>query len=155
MGKKERLRIRNTRSGRCADKLTLTALEAILALPDHEKLYRELPTLRMISMSLDECEKRALTLAAKLKGIAGLSLEVIDDSSEFGGGAVPTQQIPTKVVALRHATMSLETLSARLRAGSPSIFCRVQRDRALLDVRTLQEGEDDEIAASLRVICGA
>src|SRR6185436_7225563 len=121
------------------DKLKLTALEATLKLYlDQERLFKELPTLRMISMSIDECEKRALTLAAKLKGIPGLSLEVIDDSSEFGGGSVPTQQIPTKVVALRHATMSLETLSARLRGGTPCIFCRVQRDRALLDVRTLQ-----------------
>ena len=138
------------------DKLKLTALEATLKLYlDQEKLFRELPTLRMISMSLDECEKRALTLAAKLKGIPGFSIEVIDDASEFGGGSVPTQQIPTKVVALRHATMSLETLSARLRAGTPSVFCRVQRERALLDVRTLQDGEDDEIAASLRVIGGA
>jgi len=51
--------------------------------------------------------------------------------------------------------MSLETLAARLRAGTPCISCRVQHDRVLLDVRTLQAGEDDEIAASLRVICGA
>jgi L-seryl-tRNA(Ser) seleniumtransferase len=137
------------------DKLKLTALEATLKLYlDHDRLFKELPTLRMISMSLDECEKRALTLAAKLKGLPGLSLEILDDASEFGGGSVPTQQIPTKVVAIRHASMSLETLSSRLRAGSPSIFCRVQRERALLDVRTLQEGEDDEVAASLRAICG-
>ena len=137
------------------DKLTLTALEATLKLyQDRERLFRELPTLRMISMSLDECEKRALTLAARLKGIPGLSLEILGDSSEFGGGSVPTQQIPTKVVALKHGTMSLETLSSRLRAGTPPVFCRVQRERALLDVRTLLEGEDDEIAASLRAICG-
>jgi L-seryl-tRNA(Ser) seleniumtransferase len=136
------------------DKLTLTALEATLKLyQDRERLFRELPTLRMISMSLDECEKRALTLAAKLKGIPGLSLEILDDSSEFGGGSVPTQQIPTKVVGVRHATLSLETLSSRLRAGTPCCFCRVQRERALLDVRTLQDGEDDEIARSLRAIC--
>ena len=138
------------------DKLKLTALEATLKLYlDHDKLFQELPTLRMISMSLDECEKRALTLAAKLKGIPGLALEIRDDSSEFGGGSVPTQQIPTKVVALQPSTMSLETLASRLRAGTPCIFCRVQRERVLLDVRTLQAGEDDEIAASLRVICGA
>jgi L-seryl-tRNA(Ser) seleniumtransferase len=137
------------------DKLTLTALEATLKLYlDHERLFRELPTLRMISMSLDECEKRALTLASKLKGIPGLALDVLDDSSEFGGGSVPTQQIPTKVVALKHAALSLETLAARLRTGTPCVFCRVQRERALLDVRTLQDGEDDEIAASLRRICG-
>lgn len=135
------------------DKLTLTALEATLKLYlDRDRLFRELPTLRMISMSLDECERRALTLAAKLKGMPGLGLEVADDFSEFGGGSVPTQQIPTKVVALRPAALSLEALAARLRSGSPCVFCRVQHERALLDVRTLQEGEDDEIAASLRRI---
>jgi L-seryl-tRNA(Ser) seleniumtransferase len=138
------------------DKLTLTALEATLKLyQDRERLFRELPTLRMISMSLDECEQRALRLAAKLKGIPGLSLEILGDFSEFGGGSVPTQQIPTKVVALRHGSLSLETLASRLRAGTPCVFCRIQRERTLLDVRTLQDGEDGEIAASLRTICGA
>ncbi|HXX93008.1 MAG TPA: L-seryl-tRNA(Sec) selenium transferase [Planctomycetota bacterium] len=132
------------------DKLTLTALEATLKLYlDRERLLRELPTLRMISMSLDEAERRALSLAAKLKGLPGLSLEVRDDASEFGGGSVPTQEIPTKVVALRHASLSLEEIASRLRQGRPPVFARVQRERLLLDVRTLQEGEDDEIAASL------
>ena len=139
-----------------ADKFTLTALEATLKLYlDRGRLFRDLPTLRMISKSLDECEKVALTLAAKLKGVPGLTLEVLADSSEFGGGSVPTQQIPTHVVALKHTTRSLEALAEQLRLGSPCIFCRVQRDRVLLDVRTLQDGEDDEISASLRRILGA
>ena len=133
------------------DKLNLTALEATLKLYlDRDRLFKELPTLRMISMSLDECEQRALALATKLKAIPKLSVEVLDDSSEFGGGSVPTQQIPTKVVALTHPKHSLETLADGLRAGDPPIFCRVQRDRCLLDVRTLQEGDDEDIAASLR-----
>ena len=133
------------------DKLTLTALEATLKLYlDKERLFRELPTLRMISMPLDECERRALSLAAKLKGLPGLGVEVRDDASEFGGGSVPTQQIPTKVVAVKHASLSLEALSGKLRLGSPCVFARVQRERVLFDVRTLQEGEEDEIAASLQ-----
>ena len=133
------------------DKLNLTALEATLRLYlDRDRLFKELPTLRMISMSLDECEQRALALATKLKAIPKLSVEVLDDSSEFGGGSVPTQQIPTKVVALTHPKRSLEALADGLRAGDPPVFCRVQRDRCLLDVRTLQEGDDEEIAASLR-----
>jgi L-seryl-tRNA(Ser) seleniumtransferase len=132
------------------DKLTLTALEATLKLYlDRGRLFRELPTLRMISMTLDECERRALSLAAKLKGLSGLTVEVRDDSSEFGGGSVPTQQIPTKVVAVRHASLSLEALSTKLRLGRPCIFARVQHERVLFDVRTLQDGEEDEIAASL------
>lgn len=138
------------------DKLTLTALEAVLKLyRDKERLFRELPTLRMISMTLDECEQRALGLATMLKGLKGLSVEVRADSSEFGGGSVPTQQIPTRVVALTHASMSLEALAEGLRRGAPCVFCRVQQERVLLDVRTLQEGEDAELAAALRRICEA
>jgi L-seryl-tRNA(Ser) seleniumtransferase len=137
------------------DKLKLTALEATLKLYlDRDRLFRELPTLRMISMTLDECERRALALAALLQGPAGLSVEILDDASEFGGGSVPTQQIPTKVVAVRHASIALPALAERLRRGEPCVFARVQRERVLLDVRTLQDGEDAEIAASLRRLCG-
>ena len=136
------------------DKLTLTALEATLKLyQDRDRLLRELPTLRMIAMPLAEAERRALALAAALKPIPGLSVEILDDASEFGGGSVPAQQIPTKVVAMRHATLGLDALDARLRLGTPCVFARVQRDRVLLDVRTLQDGEDLEIAASLARIC--
>lgn len=136
------------------DKLTLTALEATLKLYlDRDRLLRELPTLRMIALPLDACERAALALASALKAVAGLSVEILDDASEFGGGSVPAQQIPTKVVALRHAKLSLDALDAALRRGSPSVFARVQRDRVLLDVRTLQEGEDLEIAAALTRIC--
>ncbi len=135
------------------DKLALTALEATLKLYlDKERLFRELPTLRMISMTLDECERRALSLAAKLKGLPGITVDVWDDASEFGGGSVPTQQIPTKVVALRPVPISLEALSVKLRLGTPCIFARIQRERVLLDVRTLQDGEEDEISASLQRI---
>ncbi len=138
------------------DKLKLTAMEATLKIYlDPGRLRRELPTLRMIAMTAAECGEQALALAAKLGGIPGLSVEVLDDSSEVGGGSVPAQQIPTKVVAVRHETLSLESLAEKLRRGRPCVFCRVQRGRALFDVRTLQEGEDAELAAALRRACEA
>ncbi len=138
------------------DKLTLTALEATLKLYlDKERLFRELPTLRMISMSLEECGQRAASLAARLKDVPGLAVEILDDASQFGGGSVPTQEIPTRVVALKPAKLALQALYERLRLGEPCVFARVQRDRVLLDVRTLQEGEDAELAAAVRRACGA
>jgi L-seryl-tRNA(Ser) seleniumtransferase len=138
------------------DKLTLTALEATLKLYlDRERLFRCLPTLRMISMTLEECGRLALSLAAKLKGLPGLSVEVLDDQSEFGGGSVPAHSLPTRVVAIRHESLSLEALAGKLRRGRPPVFGPVQRERLLLDVRTLQEGEDEELAGALRRLCGA
>ncbi|MBI2899472.1 MAG: L-seryl-tRNA(Sec) selenium transferase [Planctomycetes bacterium] len=138
------------------DKLKLTAMEATLKLYlDPDRLVREHPTLRMIAMGADEIERRALDLAAKLQGIAGVSVEVRTDASEIGGGSVPAQQIPTRVVALRPSRLSLDETAARLRAGSPCVFARVQHDRVLFDVRTLQEGEIDELAEAVRRILPA
>ncbi len=156
VGKKETVsRIRKNPLFRAlrVDKLKLTALEATLKLYlDKERLFRELPTLRMISMTLDECEKRALSLAQRLKNLPGLTVDVWDDASEFGGGSVPTQQIPTKVVAVKHASIPLPGLYERLRRGQPCVFARVQRERVLFDVRTLQEGDEEDLAASVRTV---
>lgn len=135
------------------DKLKLTAMEATLKLYlDRERLMREHPTLRMISMGADEIERRALDLAAKLKTIAGLQVEVRADSSEVGGGSVPAQQLPTKVVAVKPSSLSLDELASRLRAGTPCVFARVQHERVLFDVRTLQDGEIDELAAAIKAV---
>ncbi len=133
------------------DKLKLTAMEATLKLYlDPDRLRAEHPTLRMISMGADEIEKRALDLAAKLQGVSDLAVEIVPDTSEVGGGSVPAQQLPTRVVAVRSASISLDELAARLRAGTPCVFSRVQRERVLFDVRTLQDGEIDELAAAVR-----
>ncbi len=137
------------------DKLKLTALEATLKLYlDHDRLMREHPTYRMLAMSKDELEKRAIALAATLKKIDGLDVTILDDASQVGGGSVPGQDLPTKVVALRHSKLSLDDIDARLRAHTPCIFARVQRDRVLFDVRTLLDGDPEAIAAALRKITG-
>jgi L-seryl-tRNA(Ser) seleniumtransferase len=136
------------------DKLTLTALEATLKLYfDRDRLLKDVPTLAMLGMAPEEIERRALELAAKLKPIAGLSVEILDDSSEVGGGSVPAHALPTKVVAIRAKKLSLEAVDTALRLNDPCIFARVQRDRLLFDVRTLQEGEADEIAAAVARFC--
>ncbi len=135
------------------DKLKLTALEATLKLYlDHDRLAREHPTYRMLAMSKDETEKRALDLATKLKAIAGLDVEILDDASQVGGGSVPGQDLPTKVVAIRHPRLSLDDIDGKLRAGTPCIFARVQRERVLFDVRTLLDGDAEAIAAALAAI---
>jgi L-seryl-tRNA(Ser) seleniumtransferase len=135
------------------DKLTLTALEATLKLYlDRERLMREHPTLRMISMGAGECGRRAAALAEAVRALPGWTVEVLDDTSEIGGGSVPAQSLPTKAVAVRHKALSLEAVDARLRAGTPCVFARVQRERVLFDVRTLLEGDAEEIVAALRTM---
>jgi L-seryl-tRNA(Ser) seleniumtransferase len=132
------------------DKLTLTALEATLKLYlNPERLLQEHPTLRMIAMSEDEIERRALSLAGRLQKLIDLAVEILDDRSEVGGGSVPAQTLPTKVVAVRHPARSLEELDKRLRLGSPCVVGRVQRERLLFDVRTLLDGDEADLASAL------
>jgi L-seryl-tRNA(Ser) seleniumtransferase len=134
-------------------KFTLLALEATLRLylnPD--KVLEAVPTLRMLTLSKEELEARALTLAAQLKPLPGLQVEILDDTSEAGGGSMPAHPLPTKVVALRHSDLSLKELAQKLRDHQPPIFARVQRDRVLLDVRTLLEGDAETIAAALTTL---
>ena len=137
------------------DKLTLTALEATLKLfLDPDRLWREHPTLRMIARPKPELEAEARRIADRLRGRAGLDVEVVDDASEVGGGSVPGLRLPTSVVAVRPTACSADALAARLRANIPPVFARISRDRVLLDPRTLQEGEADEVVAALEKAAG-
>lgn len=135
------------------DKLTLTALEATLKLYlDRDTLAARNPTIRMLSMTEAEAKSAAEELAASIGGLAGWTAEVLADHSQVGGGSVPAQDLPTRVVAVRHASLTLEEIDRRLRAHVPCIFARVQRERVLFDVRTLQAGEGAEIAAALAAV---
>ena len=128
------------------DKLNLTALEATLKLYlNPEQLRTTHPTLQMISAPVDEMEKRALELATQLQPLADWDVQVGKSTSEIGGGSVPTQGLPTRVVSVKHSSLSPDQVSDRLRKNQPCIFTRVQQDRVLLDVRTLQKGDRKDL----------
>jgi L-seryl-tRNA(Ser) seleniumtransferase len=130
------------------DKLILRALESTLALYlDPERLGQSVPTLRMLHRPLKELEAQAEELAAKIrKACPALEARTAPDSSRLGSGSLPEYDIPTRVVRLRHKDLTPDQLAARLRAWQPMIVGRIQDDWLLLDPRTLQSGEDEEIA---------
>src|SRR5579862_909403 len=134
------------------DKTTLRALETTLRLYlDSERRVREIPTLKMLRKPLAEIDAEAHALAARLAAaLPGLHAECLDDSSRLGSGSLPERNIPTRVIALRHAKFSADELAARLRAHTPPIFTRIQDERVLLDPRTLQAGEGEEIVAAVK-----
>jgi L-seryl-tRNA(Ser) seleniumtransferase len=137
------------------DKITLSMLEATLQIYlDPEVAIKELPVFKMIGASIEELEKRAQDLCTKLSAVKGITAEVGDDFSEVGGGSVPAQQIPTKVVIICHEKLSAEHLAKKLRLNKPSIFGRVSKDRLLFDVRTLVEGDEQIIVEAFGNLCG-
>jgi L-seryl-tRNA(Ser) seleniumtransferase len=127
------------------DKLTIAALEATIGLYLRGDL-KAIPALRMIQMAPEEIGRRAEALAKRIRSRPGVTAEVCDGESVVGGGSTPGQSLATKLVAVVPAGASAQELEALLRRNSPPIIARVERDRVLLDLRTVPENEDEEIA---------
>lgn len=126
------------------DKLTIAALEATVRLYLDGNLDA-IPALRMMRRPLEELAARAASLAAKLAEISSISAGIEDGESVAGGGSTPGQSLPTKLVAVRHSRLGAQELEAALRRNRPPVIARVERDRLLLDLRTVFDDQDAAI----------
>lgn len=136
------------------DKLCLAGLEATLRLlREPEQAMQEIPTLRMLGLPASAIGARAEGLQAGLRSaIADVACTVEEATSEVGGGALPLQTLPTCVLAIRPTQGTAMDLEARLRRGRPAVLARIKEDRILLDLRTVDPGEDP---ALLQALCEA
>jgi len=139
------------------DKLSLAALEATLRLyREPGRALREIPILRMLGLAAAAIGERAGVLAQALRPAApGATITIEDETSEVGGGALPLQAIPTRVLALRPAHGSAAEVEARLRRGRPPVLVRIKGDRVLLDLRTVETGDEAALLQALRQALGA
>lgn len=122
------------------DKLTLTALEAVLRLYQ-EKVYDKIPVISMLTTEEALLEEKALKLADSLKEIFAdrAKIEVIEDTSQTGGGTLPTREIPTKAVAISYNGLTPEQIGEKFRKSPVPIIGRIRKEKFLLDMRTISE----------------
>jgi L-seryl-tRNA(Ser) seleniumtransferase len=136
------------------DKMTLAALEVTLRLyRDEREALTRIPTLRMITTPLEEIEKHAEILASLIREVdAGQRLEIHTQPglSQVGGGSLPAYDLMSRVVSVRSATMGSHKIEAALRMNRPPIIGRIESDQYILDVRTLQKGDDAVIQDAFR-----
>jgi len=130
------------------DKLTYAALEATLLAyvkQDHDAI----PALRMMRLSKEEIGSRANKLAAKLRKLPGVEVEVLDGESVIGGGAAPSSTLPTRLLAIALKGLSADELLTQLRSAETPVIARVQDDRVLLDLRTVFVQEQSAIVSAV------
>jgi len=131
------------------DKMILAALEATLRLyRDEPTAWRRVPTLEMIARPVKALEDAAHRLAARIRQCpcsSTLDVEVMESVSQVGGGALPERNLPTFVVSVSSKRWSAARLEQFFRASTPPIIGRIESDRFLMDMRTLQEGDADII----------
>ena len=130
------------------DKLSLAALEATLRLylPPHDPMV-SVPVLAAIAQTAATVQARAEALTVAL----GLDpADVMATTAQVGGGSLPQQGLASFALALTHPTLSVATLAARLRAGSPAIVGRIKEDRLLLDLRTVRDTDLPDLVRVVR-----
>lgn len=121
-------------------KLTLCGLEATLMVyRDAEKAVREVPCLKMLTEHVDNVAARARAI---LEGLAfdGFKLEVVNDTAETGGGAMPAIPIPSAAIKIT-GRLSPQELAKRFRSYEPPVFGKIHDDAFHLDARTIQDEE--------------
>ncbi|MEK7850915.1 MAG: L-seryl-tRNA(Sec) selenium transferase, partial [Deltaproteobacteria bacterium] len=126
------------------DKLTVAALEGTLKIyMDELKAVDEIPVLRMLTLPIADLTKTAGRLQKGIRAIQGGRFEAMirDGFSQVGGGAMPLQEIPTKLVVIKAKGISANRLEKKLRANPIPIVARIERDEVVFDMRTLMGGD--------------
>jgi L-seryl-tRNA(Ser) seleniumtransferase len=134
----ERLRRHPLQRAVRADKLTLAALEGTLGIYlDPERVFAEVPVLRMAAEPAEVVKARAERLAGLVGG------EVEETVARIGGGALPLAELPSFACGVE------EELAGPLRMGEPPVIGVIRDGRLLLDCRTLTDSEAEEVAAAV------
>lgn len=128
------------------DKMQVAALEHVLVA--HAKDRRaEIPTWRMLREPADHVRHRAELLARTLDGeLAGARVVACD--SAVGGGSLPGYVVPSSGVEV--SSPEPAGMAARLRSGSPPVFCRITERGVLLDLRTVGPDELADLARAIQ-----
>ena len=131
------------------DKVTLAAVAATLGLYRAGLAESTIPVWQAIGRPVADLRARARSIAAAL----GNAASVIDVRSTVGGGSLPGETLPSVAVAL--GAGSPDRLLALLRRGTPAVVGRIEADRAVFDLRTVEPGRDKALLAVLRSALGS
>jgi len=126
-----------------ADKACLAGLSATLTHYLKDEAEREVPILRMMSLTLKQVKGRAEAWREELgQG------RVVEGQSTVGGGSLPDESTPTFLLELQ--VRSAEKFLRDLRRNNPPIIARIENDKVLLDPRTVLPEQEGALLVGLK-----
>ncbi len=134
------------------DKFTLSSLEMILRdYYDTERALKNIPTLAMLTCSPEIIKKRGSKVFRKIRKAieAKCRSSLIPTVSRVGGGAMPEYSLDSWALALQPLEMSLNHFEHELRRLPLPLIGRIENERFLIDLRTVQDRELFELSALL------
>lgn len=133
------------------DKMTLAALELTLReYLDEGKAIKNIETLKMLTMNIEEIENKAKKLYDLLINIKNIKIQIKDDFSQVGGGSLPLEQIKTKVIIIKSLDEKISKVEENLRNLNPPIVGRIKNDELYIDLRTVREDEIQVISEGIK-----
>jgi L-seryl-tRNA(Ser) seleniumtransferase len=105
----------------------------------------------MLSLDTRRLKGRGKRLLKRMPGITNerMTFSLREDVSQVGGGALPLQELPTIVVAIKPLDFSVNRLEESLRKGDPPIISRISKEELILDMRTIFDEEIPLLAAGI------
>jgi len=132
------------------DKMTVAALDVVLLEHQRGRAEQEVPVARMLARGVPGIRAAAEAVAAAVRErCPQATLELEAGASAVGGGAAPTAELATVLVAVTHPRLSPDALAAALRGGTPPVLARVAGGRVVLDLRTVAPEEEAPLVAAL------
>ena len=128
------------RALRC-DKMTLAALEETLRAYRYETPIASVPTLRTLTRPIEELERIGREALGLLRAALGdeYSVELVRSAARAGAGSRPDLTIESLALALTSPSHSAGEIAACFRRATPPIVGRVEKERFLLDLRTIDD----------------
>jgi L-seryl-tRNA(Ser) seleniumtransferase len=123
--------------------VTLAGVAATLGLYRAGLAETAIPVWQAIGRPVADLRARARSIA----DVVGSHASVVDVRSTVGGGSLPGETLPSVAVAIRAS--SADRLLAVLRRGTPAVIGRIEDDRAVFDLRTVEPAADDALQAAL------
>ena len=123
------------------DKITLSILEDNLNSYLKNDL-NDIPTLNMLFTSIETLENRANSLKERVQDIC--TCEVISSETLIGGGTTPNRKIPSIALSISYKDFKASKIEKLFRQNN--LIARIENEKVLLDFRTIQENEIEQIA---------
>lgn len=135
-------------------KMTVAALEATLIHFINGTYKEKLPLYRMLSEDMKSLKKRGVKLAGRLSKNKSIKVSVEDDFAYIGSGAIPDEGIPSVILRISRPGDGgfSETASKTLRNNIPAVFCRINDNSLVFDMRTLMNDDYEYLDKHLHEI---
>ncbi|GAA0462054.1 L-seryl-tRNA(Sec) selenium transferase [Alkalibacillus silvisoli] len=133
------------------DKMTYAALEETLRLTRMGEVD-EIPTLHDLLKSQKQIIEDVQSLLESSRNVQNLKIEQCETESKVGGGTLPEVKLKSYGIKVSSRLLTARSLSELFRKHIKPIIVRIEQGKVLVDFRTVQTEEQEEILKAIKAI---